>query len=330
MSMNIMKKRRLSVNEYADGILSGNRILLSRAITLVESTRDDDKELAHQVLERCVSAAKSKVRIGITGVPGVGKSTFIEAFGTKIIESGHRVAVLAIDPSSRLNRGSILGDKTRMESLSLHENAYIRPSAAGDSLGGVARKTREAMLLCEAAGFDVVLIETVGVGQSETAVRDLTDFFLLLLLPNAGDELQGMKRGIVEMCDWLAINKCDINPTAAKLARAQYNNALHLFPKKESGWTPNCSMCSAANGEGIADIWDTINQYIQHAQTLNFFEENRKKQTLFWLHESIRQELNTVFNRNQNVIANLQTIENEVVTGKKSVSQATQELMRFF
>jgi LAO/AO transport system kinase len=215
-----------------------------------------------------------------------------------------------------------------MEQLSLDENAYIRPSAAGDSLGGVARKTREAMILCEAAGFDVVLIETVGVGQSETTVRDLTDFFLLLLLPNAGDELQGMKRGIVEMCDWLAINKRDINATAAKIARAQYNNALHLFPKKGSNWTASCSLCSATNGEGILDIWETIKQYIELTKTNDFFDKNRKSQTLYWLHESIQQELGNAFRRNERVIAQLPDIETAVLTGKKSVSQATKELMQ--
>ncbi len=325
-----MKKRAYTADEYADGILNGNRILLSRAITLIESTRIEHQELAHQVLERCMPSAKSLVRIGITGVPGVGKSTFIEAFGSQIIEQGHKVAVLAIDPSSRLNRGSILGDKTRMEHLSLNENAYIRPSAAGDSLGGVARKTREAMILCEAAGFDVVLVETVGVGQSETAVRDLTDFFLLLLLPNAGDELQGMKRGIVEMCDWLAINKSDTNTTAAKIARAQYNNALHLFPKKDSNWTPKCSLCSAIEGSGISDIWETIKDYIQLTKNNAFFDQNRKNQTLFWLHESIQQELGNAFRRNEHIIAQLPAIETAVLLGKKSVSQATQELMQLF
>ncbi len=325
-----MKKILLSANEYADGILSGNRVLLSRAITLVESTRTDHQALAHKVLEQCIPAAKSLVRIGITGVPGVGKSTFIESFGNKIIENGYKVAVLAIDPSSRLNRGSILGDKTRMESLGLNDNAYIRPSAAGDSLGGVARKTREAMILCEAAGFDIVLVETVGVGQSETVVRDLTDFFLLLLLPNAGDELQGMKRGIVEMCDWVAINKADTNNTAAKIARSQYNNALHLFPKKDSDWTASCSLCSATQGEGIDAIWETVNQYIIHTKNNNYFEENRKNQALFWLHESIKQELGTIFYTNQNIQQHLTEIERTVIEGKQSVSHATRELMEIF
>jgi LAO/AO transport system kinase len=325
-----MKKKNLTANEYVDGILSGNRMILSRAITLVESTRPEHQILAYEVLECCMAVPKTTVRIGITGVPGVGKSSFIETFGTKIIEEGHRVAVLAIDPSSRLNRGSILGDKTRMEQLSLNESAYIRPSAAGDSLGGVARKTRETIILCEAAGFDVIVVETVGVGQSETIVRDLTDFFLLLLLPNAGDELQGMKRGIVEMCDWLAINKCDINETAAKLARVQYKNALHLFPKKESGWLADCSVCSAKNTMGIIDIWHKISMYITFTKNNDFFYNNRKQQTLHWLNESIKQELGNAFYRNENIKNTLSAIEQDVLAGKKPVSQATNELMAIF
>lgn len=325
-----MNKKQLRVEEYVEGILSGNRVVLSQAITLIESTRNDHQLLAHQILERCLPTIKSHLRIGITGVPGVGKSTFIEAFGRVAIERGHRVAVLAIDPSSRLNRGSILGDKTRMEALSMHPNAYIRPSAAGDSLGGVARKTRETILLCEAAGFDTVLVETVGVGQSETAVRDLTDFFLLLLLPNAGDELQGMKRGIVEMCDWIAINKSDTNPTAAKIARTQYNNALHLFPRKENNWAASSSLCSAINGEGIEEIWDKINEFLNDMKNQGFIEKNRQQQSLFWLHESIKQELNRLFAQSPFVNASLQRLENEVLTQKKAVSQATQELIKLF
>jgi LAO/AO transport system kinase len=322
-----MKKRIFDADTYIKGILSGDRVLLSQAITLLESTRVEHQTLGQAVLEGCMPYAEKSVRIGVTGVPGVGKSTFIEAFGQVVIRENHKIAVLAIDPSSRLNKGSILGDKTRMNRLSIDENAYIRPSAAGSSLGGVARKTKETILLCEAAGFDVIIVETVGVGQSETAVRDLTDFFLLLLLPNAGDELQGMKRGIVEMCDWIAINKCDLNATAAKIARVQYANALHLFPAKDNNWTPNASLCSATTQEGIADIWQTIKDFEIFCKNNNSFFENRKKQNLFWLQHAIEEAVLNAFYQKETTASLLPILQQKVVNNEISVTKAVGELI---
>ena len=252
-------KKRLSLQEYAAGIQSGNRVVLSQAITLVESTLDEDQILASALVQELLAHTGRSIRIGITGVPGVGKSTFIEAFGKMLLELGKKVAVLAVDPSSQLSKGSILGDKTRMEGLALDKRAFIRPSPSGNTLGGVSGKTREAMLLCEAAGFDVILIETVGVGQSETAVKNMVDFFLLLMLSGAGDELQGIKKGIMEMADLVAITKADSgNELQARQAKVSYENALHLFPASGSGWYPKVLTCSAVTQTGIDDIWKTI------------------------------------------------------------------------
>ncbi|MDP4290279.1 MAG: methylmalonyl Co-A mutase-associated GTPase MeaB, partial [Bacteroidota bacterium] len=259
------RKKQLSVDEYVDGILKGNRIILSQAITLVESSLHAHKILAQQIIERCLPYSGNSFRIGITGVPGVGKSTFIEAFGTYLTSMGHKLAVLAIDPSSSRSRGSILGDKTRMEDLSIDPNAFIRPSPSAGSLGGVARKTRESIILCEAAGFDIIFIETVGVGQSETAVHSMVDFFLLLMLAGAGDELQGIKRGIMEMADAIVINKADgDNLLKAQTAKVEYQNALHLFPTAESGWNPEVETMSARKKEGMDRVWDIIQRYREH------------------------------------------------------------------
>ncbi|MCB0637133.1 MAG: methylmalonyl Co-A mutase-associated GTPase MeaB, partial [Lewinella sp.] len=247
------RRSRRSADDYVQGVLSGDRVVLSQAVTLVESTLPADREQAHALLDACLPHTGRSFRLGITGVPGVGKSTFIEAFGLELLAAGYRLAVLTIDPSSQLTRGSILGDKTRMARLAQREEAYIRPSAAGDALGGVAAKTRELILLCEAAGFDFIIVETVGVGQSEVAVHALTDFFLLLLLPGGGDELQGIKRGVVEMADLIAVNKADGERTAAaRQARVEYARALHLFPPKPSGWTARAVTCSATTGAGVA------------------------------------------------------------------------------
>ena len=323
-------KKYDTADYYANGILAGDRFLLSQAITLVESTLPAHQALAQAILASCAAPLRPTIRLGITGVPGVGKSTFIEAFGQTVLAAGHRLAVLTIDPSSRLNRGSILGDKTRMQTLSNDLRAYIRPSAAGDSLGGVARKTREAILLCEAAGFGVVIVETVGVGQSETAVHDLTDFFLLLGLPNAGDDLQGMKRGIVEMCDWIAINKSDLHPQAAAQSRLQYSNALHLFAAKPSGWVANASTCSATTHEGVAALWQTLETYIATVRQNGFFWRNRREQTLFWLHESIKDALGTAFAQHPHIQAQMPLLAQAVVAGEVSVAQATQRLLQLF
>jgi LAO/AO transport system kinase len=311
------KKQLLTPSAYVEGILVGNRVVLSQAITLVESTRSDHQDLAQHIVESCLPYAGKSIRIGITGTPGVGKSTFIEAFGMHITEGGKKLAVLAIDPTSQLTRGSILGDKTRMMHLSMNENAFIRPSPAGDSLGGVARKTRESIVLCEAAGFDTIIIETVGVGQSETAVHSMTDFFLLLLLPGAGDELQGIKRGIVEMADLIAVNKADgEREKMAKQAQAFYKNALHLLPLKPSNWIPQVMTCSALSKLGIADIWHLILDYQRFTIENKFFNDNRKAQAAYWLHESIEEALKKLFYQDPSVKTHLNTIEKQVLGGE--------------
>lgn len=290
------RRKQPSAQQLIDGILKGDKIALSRAITLVESTSPAHLEKANEVIKACLPHANQSVRVGITGVPGVGKSTFIEAFGKYLTGLGKKVAVLAVDPSSSLSHGSILGDKTRMEELVKDENAYIRPSASGESLGGVARKTRETIILCEACGFDTILIETVGVGQSETAVHSMVDFFLLLNLAGAGDELQGIKRGIMEMADAIVINKADgDNIKRARLAKTEYNRALHLFPMKNSGWSPKVTTCSALTNEGIADVWDTITDYFQLTQDNDYFSKKRREQNQYWLLETINEQLKRNF-----------------------------------
>ena len=290
------RKIQPSSQELIDGILSENISALSRAITLVESTNASHLAKANEVINACLPHANKSVRIGITGVPGVGKSTFIEAFGKYLTSLGKKVAVLAVDPSSTISHGSILGDKTRMEELVKDVNAYIRPSASGETLGGVARKTRETITLCEAAGFDTILIETVGVGQSETAVHSMVDFFLLLKISGAGDELQGIKRGIMEMADAIVINKTDgDNIKKANLAKAEFNRALHLFPAKKSGWTPTTSTCSAITHEGISEVWETILKFIELTKANNYFTEKRKEQNQYWMLETINEQLKTNF-----------------------------------
>ncbi len=287
-----LRKKQLTFSELADGILRGQKSILSRAITLVESTNPAHLEKANAVIAQCLPYADKSVRIGITGVPGVGKSTFIEAFGKHLTSLGHKVAVLAVDPSSSLSHGSILGDKTRMEELVKDANAYIRPSASGDTLGGVARKTREAIILCEACGFDTIIIETVGVGQSETAVHSMVDFFLLLQIAGAGDELQGIKRGIMEMADLMVINKADgDNIKRARLAKTEFNRALHLFPAKSSGWQPTVTTCSAITHEGIADVWESISDYFKLVKENGYFQIRRSEQNSYWLTATINEQL---------------------------------------
>lgn len=290
------RKKTPTSKELIKGILQSDKTALSRAITLVESTAVKHQNQAKEVIEACLTHANKSIRIGITGVPGVGKSTFIEQFGKLIVNSNHKVTVLAVDPSSTISGGSILGDKTRMEELVNEPNAFIRPSASGDSLGGVARKTREAIILCEAAGYDIILIETVGVGQSETAVHSMTDFFLLLKLAGAGDELQGIKRGIMEMADGIAINKADgENMKAAKLAKSEFNRALHLYPSKGHNWMPKTLTCSAIKNEGISEIWDLISEYISTTKENGYFQQKRKDQNKFWLLQTIESTLKSDF-----------------------------------
>ncbi|MBC9796595.1 methylmalonyl Co-A mutase-associated GTPase MeaB [Sinomicrobium weinanense] len=299
-----LKKKRTqpSPDELASGIISGDVVALSRAITLVESTQPRHAEHAQSVIEKCLPYANRSVRIGITGVPGAGKSTFIETFGKHLTSLGKKVAVLAVDPSSSISGGSILGDKTRMEELVKDKNAFIRPSPSGTSLGGVARKTRETILLCEACGFDTIIVETVGVGQGETAVHGMVDFFLLLKLAGAGDELQGIKRGIMEMADAVVINKADgDNEKAAKKARAEFARALHLYPPKENGWVPKVLTASALKNRGIAEIWELVEKYTGKNRKNGYFDRKRSEQNKYWLLQTIEDRLKTSFYQDKNV-----------------------------
>lgn len=326
-----VKRKSLQAQEYITGILAQNRVILSQAITLIESTHPQHQTLAQEIIEACLPYSGNSIRIGITGVPGVGKSTFIEALGQNLSATGHKLAVLAIDPSSQISKGSILGDKTRMAKLSADPNVYIRPSAAGDSLGGVARKTRETLILCEAAGFDTLIIETVGVGQSEVAVHSMVDFFLLLLLPGAGDELQGIKRGIVEMADLIAVNKADgDNVSKAKRAAADYRGALHLFPPKTSQWTPQVVTCSALSGMGISEVWKLIEDFQRFAQESGYFQQQRQQQARYWLHESIQQLLQMQFYQHPGVANLLSEKEAEVLAQTQSPFHAADELVKVF
>ncbi|MBT8299704.1 MAG: methylmalonyl Co-A mutase-associated GTPase MeaB, partial [Maribacter sp.] len=310
---NYKPKGRLSAKEYIDGILSGDRVILSRGITIIESNLESDKILAKEIIQKILPHSGNSFRIGITGVPGVGKSTFIEAFGKYLITKGHKVGILSIDPSSQRSKGSILGDKTRMEELANLENAYIRPSATGETLGGVANKTGETMLLCEAAGYDVILIETVGVGQSETAVHGMTDFFLLLMLSGAGDELQGIKKGIMEMADMVVINKADgDNIKKSEMAKRQYQNALHIFPQSESGWSPVVTTASALKNIGIAEVWDEIEKYKKVVDENGYFYSNRKNQQIRWMYNNINEELKHLFYNSKNITEHLSKLEKAV------------------
>lgn len=304
--------------------------MLSRAITLVESKLASDQELAQEVINAVLPHAGNAVRVGITGVPGVGKSTFIEAFGLYLIqEQKQQLAVLAIDPTSQRSGGSILGDKTRMDALATNPSAFIRPSPAGKSLGGVTRSTRESIILCEAAGFNTIFVETVGVGQSETAVHAMVDFFLLLMLAGAGDELQGIKRGIIEMADAIAITKADgSNVNKAKAARAEYQNALHLYPPAPSGWLPKVSICSALQHTGLDIIWQTTSSYVELTRNNGFFEQKRRDQNLQWMYEAIRQSLEDNFFAQPHVKAQLPGIAQAVKDGQKSAFAAAAELLR--
>lgn len=330
---NFLRKQRrlLSVDAYVEGILAGNVALLSKAVTLVESSKPGHQNIAQEIIMRCLPYSGNSIRIGITGVPGVGKSTFIEALGKYITGSGGKLAVLAIDPSSERSKGSILGDKTRMEQLSVDKNAYIRPSPSAGSLGGVARKTRESVILCEAAGFNHIFIETVGVGQSETAVHSMTDFFLLLMLAGAGDELQGIKRGIMEMADLIAINKADgNNQDKALMARRQYQNALHLFPRKESDWMPEVHTCSSLTKMGIEDIWKRVEGYRQKTMKNGYFINKRKEQASYWMHETIQDYIKRSFYYHPLMKEKLKVYEQRVLDGELSSFAAAGELFDIF
>jgi len=323
------RRGRLAIEAYVEGVLRGDRTVLARAITLIESERPEDAEAAAAVLDAVLPRAGGARRVGITGVPGVGKSTFIDTLGLHLVrERGERLAVLSVDPSSPVSGGSILGDKTRMERLALEEAAYIRPSPSRGVLGGVARRTRETILLCEAAGFTTILVETVGVGQSETAVRGMTDFFLLLMLPGAGDELQGVKRGIIEMVDAIAINKADgdMQPRAER-ARVEYRAALHLFPAPADGWAPPVLTCSAITGQGIAALWDVVLTHRAHLEGTGQFATRRRGQALSWMRELVSVGLEAAFHADRRVAAALPRLEAAVAEGRTTAFAAARELL---
>jgi LAO/AO transport system kinase len=325
------KSKNKSAEEYTEGILSGDKTLLSQAITIIESAKPEYRELGQEILDKCLRETGKSIRIGITGVPGVGKSTFIETLGNLVLKTGHRLAVLTIDPSSSRSKGSILGDKTRMQTLSNAENAYIRPSPTSGTLGGVTQKTRETLLLCEAAGFDTIFIETVGVGQSETAVHSMVDFFLLLMLAGAGDELQGIKRGIIEMADLIAINKADeTNIDAANKAKMEFKNALSLFPKPESGWDPPVVTCSALSGAGIEEIWKEIKAYIKLTKENGYFEKQRADQAVWWMYQTIHRRLKEAFYEQPEVKKRLNLFEKDVKEGNITSFKAASKLLELF
>lgn len=325
--INARKKhfKQLTPEVLTESILKGEIKALSEAITLLESYNTKDYEVAQEVIKQVLPHTSKSIRIGITGVPGVGKSTFIESFGTYLTEQGKKVAVLAIDPSSEKSKGSILGDKTRMEQLSANPNAYIRPSATSGSLGGVARKTRESILLCEAAGFDVILIETVGVGQSETAVHSMSDFFLLLMLAGAGDELQGIKRGIMEMADTILISKADgDNVKNANNARLEYKNALHLFPPNENLWSPKVETISSINNHGIDKLWHIIQEFETLTKENGWFKHNRLQQQTYWMNETLKEKVLHEFFSQKAYKDLLESVENELKNEKITSFQAAE------
>lgn len=328
---NIKKSKLLSKQEYIDGILSQNIVVLSKAITLIESNLRNHHELAQEIIEACIPYSGNSIRIGVTGVPGAGKSTFIDTFGKHITSFNHKLAVLAIDPSSELSKGSILGDKTRMEELSSDSNAFIRPSPSANSLGGIARKTRETIILCEAAGFDVVLVETVGVGQSETAVHSMVDFFLLLMISGAGDELQGIKRGIMEMADALVVNKADgDNVKKAELTKIQLENALRLFPLGESQWAPPVFTASALYNTNIDVVFQAIKDYIAHTKANGFFAKNRIEQSKKRFRDYLEEELFDLFRSDKEVKASFPLIEEKLLEHKLSAYSAGKKLIDMY
>ena len=321
----------LHIDKLQKSIITGDRVALGQAITLIESQKNSDRELAGKLLANLLQNSGKSLRIGITGVPGVGKSTFIEALGSLITDQGKKLAVLAIDPSSPHSKGSILGDKTRMHKLAANADAFIRPSAAAGHLGGVANKSMETVLLCEAAGYDVVIVETVGVGQSEVAVKNMTDVFVLLMLAGAGDELQGIKRGIMEMADILVINKADgDNITPANLAKKAYENAIHLFTPRDSGWTPPVLTCSSLTGDGIESVWQRLTDFKSLLQDGGLFEDNRTNQKKHWLEQTLTTEIVQRIKCDEEVKARLPDLEQQVIANKITPTQAVDEVMRAF
>ena len=325
------KRKTYTVDEYVDGILQGNISILSQAVTLIESSKHEHQIIAQEVIEKCLPYAGRSRRIGITGVPGAGKSCFIETIGLHITQQGNKLAVLAIDPSSERSKGSILGDKTRMEELAVSTQAFIRPSPSAGSLGGVARKTRETIVLCEAAGFDTIFVETVGVGQSEIAVHSMVDFFLLIQLTGTGDELQGIKRGIMEMADGIVINKADGNNIErANMARNLFQNALHLFPAPESGWSPQVLTCSSLEKMGIPEVWNMISEQIAFTKANAYFEHKRNQQANYWMYESINEQIKNHFYHNEQIQTLLVENEKKVLNNEKSSFVAAKDLLDLY
>lgn len=321
----------IDLDTLATGLVKGDRRALARAITLVESTRHEHRQLANALLESLARFSGNSVRLGITGVPGVGKSTFIESFGNFVIDQGHRVAVLAVDPSSSISGGSILGDKTRMEILSRREQAFIRPSPAGKTLGGVARRTRETLLLCEAAGYNYIIVETVGVGQSETMVSEMTDMFLLLLLPGGGDELQGMKRGITELADLILVNKADGDQKAiANHTVADYRSALQFMSRKHNSWEPRVSPCSALSNDGIRDIWEQIRSFVETLQASGEWHQRRSRQAVDWLWREVSDGLLADLKRNPRIASEIPGIQQAVMAGDKPPTVAALEIVDLY
>jgi LAO/AO transport system kinase len=324
-------RKQLTVEDYFNGIMNNDRTVIARAITLIESNAPRHFDQAQELLQRLLPYTGKSIRVGITGVPGAGKSTFIEALGMYLCRKGHRVAVLAVDPSSTVTKGSILGDKTRMENLSRMKNAFIRPSPSGGMLGGVARKSRETMLLCEAAGFDVLLVETVGVGQSEVTVRSMVDFFLLVLITGAGDELQGMKKGVIELCDAILVNKADgDNEVKALTAKADYNKILHYLQPATEGWTPQAYTCSALHNKGISEIWEVIRGFEGAAKASGVFEERRRNQTVDWVFTLVMEQLKSRFLNHQEVKELIPRIKKDLVEGVLSPTNAATLLLNIF
>jgi LAO/AO transport system kinase len=325
------KRRPLSPAEYRDGVLAGDRTILSRAITLVESNAPAHFDLAQQVVRGVLDRTGNSVRVGITGVPGAGKSTFIEALGCRLCDEGRKVAILAVDPSSSVSKGSILGDKTRMENLAKRPNAFIRPSPSGGMLGGLTRKSRETLLLCEAAGYDVILVETVGVGQSEITVRSMVDFFLLIVITGAGDELQGMKKGVMELADAIAVNKADgPNKLRAEGTRVEYDRILHYLRHATEGWTTRAYTCSAATGEGIDGVWNVVMDFMRTVKASGVFDERRRQQTLAWVYRMIEDHLYQSFYGCPAVTENRRSVEERVVRGDLLPTQAAQTLLELY
>lgn len=325
------RRRNITAAEYVEGIRKGNVTMLGQAVTLVESQLPEHQSLAQEVIEKCLPYTGNSKRIGITGVPGAGKSTSIDVFGLHVLNRGGKLAVLAIDPSSELTKGSILGDKTRMEKLSVQKDAFIRPSPSAGSLGGVARKTRETIVLCEAAGYDNIFVETVGVGQSETAVHSMVDFFLLIQLAGTGDELQGIKRGIMEMADGIVINKCDgDNVERAKLAAAQFRSALHLFPTPPSGWSPKVLTYSGYYELGINEVWKMIDEYFEFVHKNGYFEERRRQQEKYWMYETINEQLKRHFYTNPVIEEMLAAKKQMVLSARQSSFVAASDVLDYY